>query len=213
MLSRHDPAHRVSPAALFSMRSVNPCVRSDGLSAAPSSILSLLTYAEPLQYDGYLRQQETNEAILELSKQGLPIKQIVKRTGHSRKLVRGVLRGQRCDVFRVRQNSLEEWLPWLDSRWGQGARNASALEAKWARSLHARYSAGSATTCTAGNPMPSGSPWPCSHGNELAPLSKHVLARVAIWRGVHWHDDPAEAHDCCPRCPDLWLVPFVAHNL
>ena len=87
----------------------------------------LLTYAERLQYEGYQRRQETNEAILELSKQGIPIKQIVKRTGHSRKLVRSVLRGQRCDVFRVRQSSLEEWLPWLDSRWGQGARNASAL--------------------------------------------------------------------------------------
>ena len=87
----------------------------------------LLTYAERLQYDGYLRRQETNEAILELSKQGIPIKQIVKRTGHSRKLVRSVLRGQRTDMFRVRQSSLEEWLPWLDSRWKNGARNASAL--------------------------------------------------------------------------------------
>lgn len=87
----------------------------------------LLTYAERLQYEGYLRRQETNEAILELSKQGVPIKQIVKRTGHSRKLVRCVLRGQRSDMFRVRQSSLEEWLPWLDSRWDQGARNASAL--------------------------------------------------------------------------------------
>ncbi|WP_246735618.1 hypothetical protein [Agrobacterium sp. a22-2] len=28
----------------------------------------LLTYAEKLQYEGYLRRQETNEAILELSK-------------------------------------------------------------------------------------------------------------------------------------------------
>jgi transposase len=87
----------------------------------------LLTYAERLQYEGYLRRQETNEAILELSKQEVPIKQIVNRTGHSRKLVRSVVRGQRCDVFRVRQSSLEEWLPWLDSRWAQGARNASAL--------------------------------------------------------------------------------------
>ncbi len=87
----------------------------------------LLTYAERLQYEGYLRRHETNEAILELSKQGVPIKQIVKRTGHSRKLVRNVLRGQRSDAFRVRQSSLENWLPWLDGRWEQGARNASAL--------------------------------------------------------------------------------------
>jgi transposase len=84
----------------------------------------LLTYAERLQYEGYLRRHETNEAILELSKQGVPIKQIVKRTGHSRKLVRNVLRGQRSDAFRVRQSSLENW---LDGRWEQGARNASAL--------------------------------------------------------------------------------------
>ena len=87
----------------------------------------LLTYAERLQYEGYLRSQEANEAILELSKQGVPIKQIVKRTGHSRKLVRCILRGQRSDMFRVRQSSLEEWLPWLDGRWEQSARNASAL--------------------------------------------------------------------------------------
>lgn len=87
----------------------------------------LLTYAERLQYEGYLRRQETNEAIQALSKQGLPIKQIVKRTGHSRKLVRSVLRGQRSDMFRVRQSSIEEWIPWLDSRWAQGGRNASAL--------------------------------------------------------------------------------------
>jgi hypothetical protein len=87
----------------------------------------LLTYAERLQYEGYLRRQETNEAILELSKQGTPIRQIVKRTGHSRKLVRDVLRGQRSDVFRTRPSSLENWLPWLDGRWEQGARNALAL--------------------------------------------------------------------------------------
>ena len=62
-----------------------------------------------------------------MSKQGVAIKQIVKRTGHSRKLVRCVLRGQRSDMFGVRQSSLEEWLPWLDGRWDQGARNASAL--------------------------------------------------------------------------------------
>lgn len=97
--------------------------------AVGSSVIDpkLLTYAERLQYEGFLRRQETNEAILTLSKQGLAIKQIVKRTGHSRKLVRSVVRGQRSDVFRVRQSSLESWLPWLDNRWKQGARNASAL--------------------------------------------------------------------------------------
>jgi transposase len=37
----------------------------------------LLTAAERLQYEGYLRREETNAAILALSKKGIPIKQIV----------------------------------------------------------------------------------------------------------------------------------------
>lgn len=51
----------------------------------------LLTYAERLQYEGYLRRQETNEAIRELSKKGTSIRQIVRQTGHSRKLGRAKL--------------------------------------------------------------------------------------------------------------------------
>jgi len=86
----------------------------------------LLTYAERLQYEGYLRRQETNEAIRELSRTGTSIQQIVRQTGHSRKLVRDVLRGHRFDVFRTRPSSLDSWLPWLNSRWEEGARNALA---------------------------------------------------------------------------------------
>ncbi len=87
----------------------------------------LLTYAEKLQYEGYLRRQETNEAIKELSKKGTSIRQIVRQTGHSRKVVRDVLRGQRFDVFRTRPSSLESWLPWLNTRWDEGVRNALVL--------------------------------------------------------------------------------------
>ena len=87
----------------------------------------LLTYAERLQYEGYLRRQETNESIKELSKKGTSIRQIVRQTGHSRKDVRDVLRGQRFDVFRTRPSSLDSWLPWLNTRWDDGVRNALAL--------------------------------------------------------------------------------------
>jgi transposase len=88
---------------------------------------SLLTFAEKLQYEGYLRRQETNAAILSLSKQGVAIKEIVRRTGYSRGLIRKILRGQRSDVFRVRKSSLEPYLPWLDEQWEAGCRNGAAL--------------------------------------------------------------------------------------
>jgi transposase len=63
----------------------------------------LLTAAERLQYEGYLRREQTNAAIIALAKDGVTIKEIVRRTGHSRGLVRQVLRGQRNDVFRSRE--------------------------------------------------------------------------------------------------------------
>jgi len=66
-------------------------------------------------------------AILELANAGVPIKEIVRRTGHSRGLVRRILRGQRSDVFRVRESSLELYLPWLEEQWTAGRRNGAAL--------------------------------------------------------------------------------------
>jgi len=87
----------------------------------------LLTAAERIQYDGYLRREDTNAAILELAKKEVAIKEIVRRTGHSRGLVRKVLRGQRSDVFRVRESSLELHLHWLDEQWTAGHRNGTEL--------------------------------------------------------------------------------------
>ncbi|MGV1873399.1 ISL3 family transposase [Agrobacterium rosae] len=87
----------------------------------------LLTAAERIQYQGYLHREDTNAAILDLAKSGVAIKEIVRRTGHSRGLVRRVLRGQRSDVFRVRENSLEVYLPWLDAQWSAGHRNGTQL--------------------------------------------------------------------------------------
>lgn len=87
----------------------------------------LLTAAERLQYDGYLRREDANAAILARAKDGAPIKQIVRETGHSRGLVRRILRGQRSDVFRTRESSLEPYLPWLDAQWTAGVHNGSEL--------------------------------------------------------------------------------------
>ena len=87
----------------------------------------LLTAAERLQYEGYQRREEVNAAILALAKDNVPIKEIVRRLGHSRQLVRRVIRGERQDIFRTRQSSLERHLPWLDAQWSSGCRNGADL--------------------------------------------------------------------------------------
>jgi hypothetical protein len=81
--------------------------------------------AEKLQFEGYVRHEEANAVILALAGQGVAIKEIVRRTAHSRKLVRQVIRGERTDVFRVRQSSLEAYLPLLDELWSSDCRRPS----------------------------------------------------------------------------------------
>ena len=68
---------------------------------------ALLTAAEHLQYEGYLHREETNASVLTIAKSGASIKEIVRCTGHSRGLVRRIVRGERSNVFRVRKSSLE----------------------------------------------------------------------------------------------------------
>jgi transposase len=87
----------------------------------------LLTYAEKLQYEGFQRREETNASILSLSQEGVAIREIVRRTGYSRGVIRKILRGQRSDIFRTRPSSLEPYLPWLDAQWTDGCRNGLAL--------------------------------------------------------------------------------------
>jgi transposase len=84
-----------------SMRQIRSAIGATTINA------KLLTAAERLQYEGFLRREETNTAILALSKNGMAIKQIVRQTGYSRKLMRQVIRGERNDVFRTRQSSLD----------------------------------------------------------------------------------------------------------
>jgi transposase len=72
---------------------------------------ALLTHAERLQHGGYLRREEAYGIIRGLAKTGTPIKEIVRRTGRSRKLVRDIVRGGGGDVFRSRSNVLEPHSP------------------------------------------------------------------------------------------------------
>ncbi|MGH7603951.1 MAG: ISL3 family transposase [Gemmatimonadaceae bacterium] len=87
----------------------------------------LLTRAERLQYEGYLRRKDTTAAIMALVRDAVPLKEIVRRTGHSRKLVRQVSRGESTDVFRTRQSTLDVHLPFLDAQWTEGCRNGAEL--------------------------------------------------------------------------------------
>src|SRR5436190_327326 len=76
-----NASHAFLDAVRKSMRQVRVAVGAAIINPA------LLTAAERIQYEGYLRREDTNAAI----------------------------RGQRTDVFRVRESSLEHHLPWLDA--------------------------------------------------------------------------------------------------
>ena len=52
-----------------------------GVVGAATVAAELLTAAERTQYEGFLRREAANTAILGLSKDGLPIKEIGRRTG------------------------------------------------------------------------------------------------------------------------------------
>lgn len=86
-----------------------------------------LTAAERIQYDGWRRRMESDAVVLTLHAEGVALKEIVRRTGRSRKLVRGIVRGERTDTFRPRGNSLAPWFDRLDAEWQEGCRNGAEL--------------------------------------------------------------------------------------
>ena len=70
-------------------------------------------------------------AVMALVKEGTSINEIARKTGHSRNFVRRITLGkhpwQRTDVFCIRQNALEIYLPWLETQWQARHRNAADL--------------------------------------------------------------------------------------
>jgi transposase len=96
-----------------------------------------LTSSELRQYNGWQRREEANAMIRALAKGAVPIKEIVRRTGHARGVVRQVVRGGRTDVFRPRASSLEPFLGRLEAEWAAGCRNGAEL---WRRLRAAGFS-------------------------------------------------------------------------
>lgn len=88
---------------------------------------SVLTAAERLQHEGWRRRAEADAVVLALHQDGVAIKEIVRRTGRARKVVRDVVRGSRAEPFRPRANSLYPWLDRLDAEWTAGCRNGAEL--------------------------------------------------------------------------------------
>jgi transposase len=114
-----------SAAFLEAVRSaLGPIRRALGRGAINPDLLSA---AERLQYEGDLRRREANEAIRAMASAGTSIKEIVRRTGRSRKLVRAVLRQREDEVFRGRTSSLAPWLPRLEAMWDAEYHNATEI--------------------------------------------------------------------------------------
>jgi transposase len=116
-----------------SMRAIRSAIGSTTITP------ELLTSAEKLRYESYLRREDTNMAIVALARDGVSIKQIVRRLGRSRNLVRQTLRGGRTDVFQTRERSLDAYYLFLEDQWSGGCRNGAEL---WRR-LQARGFRGS----------------------------------------------------------------------
>jgi transposase len=123
-----DRWHLMSNASQAFLAAVRKSMREIRSAIGATTINpELLTSAERLQYETYLRREETNASILALAEGGMPIKRIARTTGYARDTVRRVVRGERSDVFQPRQSSLEPHLPWLDAQWAAGVHNASKL--------------------------------------------------------------------------------------
>lgn len=123
-----DPWHLMENASQAFLAVTRACMRQVRAAVGAATVdPRLLTAAEKLQYGDHLRREDVNATVLALHRASKPIKEIVRCTGHSRGTVRRILRGQRAEVFRTRESSLEAHLPWLDACWAAGARNGAAL--------------------------------------------------------------------------------------
>lgn len=104
-----------------SMREIRTAIGATTINPA------LLTSAEKLRYQGYLQRQDAHDAITAHVSHKVPLKEIARRTGHSRNFVRQISRGGGTDVFRNHLSTLDSHLPFLEAQWTGGCRNGAEL--------------------------------------------------------------------------------------
>ena len=138
----------------------------------------LLTAAERLQYEGFQRRQQTNRLVRQMADDGTPIRRIVRLTGISRGLVRQIIRGEREDVFRIRESSLTPWLRQLEREWAGGCRNGAEL---WRR-LRAAGSRGSLRVVGEWATRQRRAEQAASSGTEKSPPSRKICRLLTIGR-------------------------------
>jgi transposase len=121
-----DRWHLMENATAAFLQAVRQSLRAIRQALSTSTVdPDLLTCAQRLQYEGFLRREADNAVIRRAAHAGISIKEIVRRTGHSRKVVRDVVRGARTDIFRA--SSLGPYLMRLDAEWVAGCQNGAEL--------------------------------------------------------------------------------------
>lgn len=123
-----DRWHLMANASAAFLEAVRRSMRRirDAIGAAEINP-ALLTSAERRQFEGAKRREATNATILTLAKAGVPIKEVVRRTGYGRGAVRSVVRGGRTDMFRTRVSSLDPYRDKLEAEWQGGCRVGAEL--------------------------------------------------------------------------------------
>ncbi|RAH95920.1 ISL3 family transposase [Acuticoccus sediminis] len=123
-----DRWHLFENASAAFLLVVKRCMREVRRALAQGPVdPATLTAAERLQHEGWQRRADADAVVLMPHEQGVAIKEIARRTGRSRKLVRDVVRGGRAEPFRPRASSLEPWLDRLNAEWNGGCRNGAEL--------------------------------------------------------------------------------------
>jgi Transposase len=85
-----DRWHLMENATAAFLQAVRQSMRLIRRALATSTVdPDLLTSAQRLQFEGFLRREADNAVIQRAARAGMSIKEIVRRTGHSRKVVRG----------------------------------------------------------------------------------------------------------------------------